>query len=477
MYDVVIIGAGLGGLECGALLAQRGRKVLVVERERTIGGCLQSFGRKNATAFDTGFHYVGGIGEGQSLHEAFASLQLLDLPWHRLNLEGFEKISIGSKSYTFDQGFDNFAKSLSLHFPNEREGIRRYADLLRRVAEAKGEMATQLNEKLMGISAWKYLVGNFKDPLLIDVLSGASMKMELRRSTLPLFTFAHVNSSAIEGSWRIVGGGHQIANRLADVIKSNGGEIVTSSRVIELIEENGRITKAWCATGKKYEAGVFISDLHPTTTCRLVRHPQKMRKSYIYRMDNLENTFGMLTVQLHLRPGYMPYLNYNHYIYRNPDVWSLHENNDPVGGIMISSYVPTDGSLYTKQIDLLTPVPLDKFKQWEKTKIGRRGEDYYALKEKIASRCIDIAEDFYPDLRKSSRAIVSSPLTWQTFTHTPQGTAYGARKSYNDPLSNVMSPRTPLPNLFLTGQSVAVHGVHGVTQTAFETVKYVENYG
>lgn len=472
MYDVVIIGAGLGGLECGTLLSQRGYRVLVLEQGKRIGGCLQSYARKS-TIFDTGFHYVGGIGEGQSLHVAFAILGLLDLPWHRLDIHGFEKISIGSQSYTLDQGFDNFAQSLTQQFPNESEGIRKYTDLLRNITTARGDEAIRLNEKLMNTSAWQYLADTFKNPMLIDVISGTSMKMELRRATLPLFTFAHVNSTFVEGSWRIVGGGQQIVDRLASRIRGNGGEVVCNAEVVELVERDGRVVEARCANGNSYEAKVFISDIHPASTCRLVKHPQKLRQSYLYRMFRLENTFGMFTVQLHLRPGFMSYLNYNHYIYRSPDVWSLHENNDPVSGIMISGCVPGDGSRNAKQLDILTPISLSTFRRWEKTCIGRRGVNYEILKDKIANKCLDIAEDYYPGLRKASRAIVSTPLTWQNYTLTPNGSAYGVRKNYNDPLSTIISPRTSLPNLFLTGQSLAVHGVYGVTQTAFETVKAV----
>jgi phytoene dehydrogenase-like protein len=38
-FDVIVIGAGVGGLTCGALLAQRGLKVLVAEKNRKVGGC------------------------------------------------------------------------------------------------------------------------------------------------------------------------------------------------------------------------------------------------------------------------------------------------------------------------------------------------------------------------------------------------------------------------------------------------------
>src|SRR6266851_8285046 len=42
-YDVVVIGAGLGGLTAGAILARAGRKVLVIERRNSVGGAASSY--------------------------------------------------------------------------------------------------------------------------------------------------------------------------------------------------------------------------------------------------------------------------------------------------------------------------------------------------------------------------------------------------------------------------------------------------
>ena len=52
-YDVIIIGSGLGGLECGYILARHGRRVLLLEQGAQPGGCLQSY-RRREQAFDTG---------------------------------------------------------------------------------------------------------------------------------------------------------------------------------------------------------------------------------------------------------------------------------------------------------------------------------------------------------------------------------------------------------------------------------------
>ena len=91
-YDVIVIGAGLGGLECACLLSQAGRSVLVLEKEHQTGGCLQSY-RRRGLDYDTGFHYVGGLGEGQSLHDAFARLGK--------GIPAFIKVRKGIRGLTF----------------------------------------------------------------------------------------------------------------------------------------------------------------------------------------------------------------------------------------------------------------------------------------------------------------------------------------------------------------------------------------
>ncbi len=42
-YDVIIVGSGIGGLTCGALLSKRGYRVLVLEQHHQVGGYCSSF--------------------------------------------------------------------------------------------------------------------------------------------------------------------------------------------------------------------------------------------------------------------------------------------------------------------------------------------------------------------------------------------------------------------------------------------------
>ena len=285
MNDVLIIGSGLGGLECGALLAKQGFRVLVLERSNQPGGCMQSF-RRGGLHYDTGLHYVGGLAPGQAMHKAFAQLGLMDLPWQRMD-EDFDHIIIGGRHFAFHQGYEAFVEGLAKDFPHQREALQSFVQRLQNITASD-----------MDVCAYDYLCQTFSDELLLNVVSAAAMKTELRRESLPLFNFAHTCSSYIESSWRLRGDGNLLVNKLIDTIKQAGGEVQTNSRVVRLTEDDGCITKAVCADGTTYEAGYFISDIHPAVLCQLLEVCPSVRKAFRRRMTSGENTCGMFTAQL-----------------------------------------------------------------------------------------------------------------------------------------------------------------------------------
>ena len=473
-YDAVIIGSGLGGLECAHILSKAGMSVLLLERGTQAGGCLQSY-RRLGLAFDTGFHYVGGLDEGQSLHSAFRHLGLLRLPWQRLD-NHFDRVTIGNQTFSFAQGYDAFVETLTAAFPAERDALNKYADMLKQCGEQQFDaLNPQTGEssvlsRFFETSAYQYLTETFHDPLLINVLCGTSLKMELRKESLPLFTFAHGNGSFIESSWRLKGDGSLIVNSLADGIRMHGGEIICNAEVRELVEKDGKLVHAVCSNGEIYEGTIFISNIHPAVTCNLVKQSSRMKKVYRSRITHLENTFGMFTVSLRIKPQTLRYFNWNQYIYKEPDVWAFHLKNNPVSGVLVSCRIPEDGSKYVQQVDLLTPMNWSECEQWSHTEVGRRGEDYKAMKKRVADECITLAERFIPGLRdRITGCYTSTPLTYRNYTLTPEGSAYGLRKDFRNPMITLLSPRTPISNLLLTGQNLMLHGLHGVTMTSLFT--------
>ena len=133
MYDVIIIGAGLGGLECGYILSKNGMNVCIVERERELGGCIQSF-KRGKSSFDTGFHYIGALDEGESLHHLFTYLNLMDLPWVRLD-DDFDHVILNGQEYIFRSGHEAFFEEMCSRFPHQRENLRKYVNTLKKVGD------------------------------------------------------------------------------------------------------------------------------------------------------------------------------------------------------------------------------------------------------------------------------------------------------------------------------------------------------
>ena len=115
--EVVIMGAGMGGLFCGALLAKRGVRVTVLEKNASIGGGLQTFTR-NGETYETGMHVAGGFNEGGILNSICRYLGIRD----RLRIrESDLMLSVtytdSGRTYDLPAGREAFIRYLSGLFP------------------------------------------------------------------------------------------------------------------------------------------------------------------------------------------------------------------------------------------------------------------------------------------------------------------------------------------------------------------------
>ena len=465
----VIIGAGLGGLECGVILSKEGWKVTVLEKGLQAGGCLQGF-RRGGFTFDTGFHYVGGIDEGGPLHPLFRYFNLLDLPWVRLDKDCFDEVVIGGESFPFAMGYKPFVDALAERFPSERPGLEKFTARLRDIGDHIFDaFAGQMNPAFAE-SAWEFLVSCTDNPLLQKVLSGTSLKLQLSRESLPLYVFAQISGSFVHSSHRLRGGGPAIVERLVSQID---GEVRTGAAVTGIIEEGGLVKAVEINGGERLEADAFISDIHPVALFSLLGEDSGIRKIYRKRISSLENTAGMFTANILLKEGALPCLGRNVFVHTaDEDPWA--PDLSRTQSVMVHFYpeVWPDGS--AKAIDLLSPMPASALQEWDGTTIGHRGQKYLALKESKASECIALAGTRLSGLGEAvDKVFISSPLTWRDYTASFDGSAYGIMKDWRNPLGSVISPRTPLANLYLTGQNLNLHGILGTSMTSVLTASAV----
>ena len=462
--DIIIIGSGLGGLEVALMMAREGRKVLVLERQHQAGGCMQSY-RRGRLNFDTGLHYVGGLEEGGQLYDAFESLGLMTLPWMQMDADCFEEIHIGGRTFRWPQGKKRFINAMKNYFPDEEKGLDLYGELL----DCTDELWMQKT------NAWEYLTSIISDPLLLQVLSApATCKMELRKETLPLFTYVHGIAPFIESSWRLAGDGNMLVSCLVEQIRAYGGEVLTDKDVVSLKEEDGRIVQALCADGTSYEADFFVSNAHPAVTCSLVGESALMKKVFRRRMGMQPNTFGIFTLHLQLRSSSLPYFNHNKLVFAEPDCWDMAVDKSlAVKGIMMSARIPEKGGNVVN-IDILTPMLWEVVEEYDGTKLFHRLKAYKEMKARVAEQCLALAETVIPGLGEMIlKTWSSTPLTYKDYNLTPEGSAFGFRKDFSNPMMTIVSPKTQIPNLFMTGQSLMLHGLHGVTMTAAYTCQEI----
>ena len=229
--------------------------------------------------------------------------------------------------------------------------------------------------------------------------------------------------------WRLRGGGKTLADALA-----LGQDIRLRKQVTSV--ENRTVT---CADGSCFSADAVVSAIHPKALLRLLRDP--VRKAWRTRIETRQDSPGIFTVNVKLRPGALPYINHSIFL---------------SGKVMIHFGEPApDGS--ARSIDLLA------FDTGALPQTVMPGSE----RASRALSLIHIAAQRLPGLPDAvEKYWTSTPQTWERFTGTPGGSAYGICKRSPE---DYLAPQTPLPWLFLTGQNLGLHGILGTSVSALNT--------
>lgn len=470
-YDVVIIGSGLGGLLCGNILSKEGFNVCVLEKNHKLGGSLQTFGRK-AVFFNTGLNYTESLDNGQVLNQYFRYFGIIDkLKLRRLDSNGFDVISFNDEKYNLAMGKENFIETLLKSFPKEKEGLTNYIKTITDICSSISfytfteDRLNIFENNFLGKSASDFISSNISDQRLQNILAGTNLLYAGVKNKTPLFTLALINNSFIESAWRIEDGSHNMVKFLADNITANNGMILRNAKAEKFFFDGGKIKAVQLQTGEMIEASKFISNIHPSHILDMVE-PSMIKPSFSARINGMEDTMGMFTLYLVFKKNKFPYLNYNFYHFNQDDVWIAGDYNKekwPQNYVLLCT-ATSKSDKYAESASVITYMNFDELLKWEKTFTGKRGNDYLEFKKEKAELLLRNVEKQFPGIQESVEAYyTSTPLTWRDYTGTRAGSAYGVLKDYNRPLESVILPKTKIPNLYLTGQNVNLHGILGVT--------------
>lgn len=474
---VVIIGGGLGGLTTGVILQRNGYDVLILEQGTQIGGCLQCFHRKGVK-FETGMHFIGSAYPDQTIGKLMRFLEMDDIKLRELNRECYEIISLDGDRFKYAIGREAFIDGLASYFPNQKDNLVRYYDIIEDIASASSvnslkhaEGNSMVNLYYQRVSIDSVLEELIDDPLLRNVLVGNLPLYAPKRGATPFSQHAFVMGFYNRSSFRIAGGSDNIAKSLSRTLERHGGEIRLNSRVTKILCDDTQAIGVEVNNELFEKADIIISAAHPTPTMRMI-DSRIIRPAFRQRMIDLPNTMGSFSVYLKFKPGSLPYMNSNFYGYRKDTPWDC-ENYSELSwpeGYLYMHFCEDADQEYARSGVILSYMKYEDVSRWAGTKIGRRGAEYDEFKRLHAEKLIDCVERDFPDIRKHIDCyFTSTPLTYEDYTGTESGSMYGVEKNIHLGLACRVPHKTRIPNLLFTGQNINSHGFLGVMVGAIVT--------
>lgn len=492
-WDAIVIGSGIGGLSVAALLSKyAGKRVLVLERHYTAGGYTHSF-KRPGYAWDVGVHYVGEMQDPASATRAvFDHLTEGQLAWHAMP-DVYDRVRIANRTFDFPKGKDNLRASLKQAFPGEAPAIDRYF----RAVDAAGKasrfyFAEKAVPRPIAMLAGGLLRRSFVrwasrttlevlreftgNQELVGVLTAQWGDYGLPPAQSSFGIHAIIASHYFEGGSYPVGGAARIAETIAPLIERNGGKIVISAEVTEILIENGAAVGVKMADGREFRSGLVVSDAGARNTFeRLASSPQaSCCRAMREQLRKLPPSLAHVSLYVGLKQSAAEAgLNgTNLWIAPTPDhdanlARFLQDSSQPFPMLFISFPSAKDPEFEKKHpgratIEVVALAPYDWFERYQDSTWKKRADEYNTLKGFLRQRLIQELERAVPSVAgKIDWAELSTPLTTRHFMNYSRGEAYGLAATPERFTTRALAPRTSVRNLYLTGQDVSSLGVVG----------------
>lgn len=488
-WDYIVIGSGMGGMTSAALLAQLGKRVLVLEQHYVPGGFTHTFRRKR-WRWDVGVHAIGEVTQEAMVGRFLNKVTEGALEWVSLGPVYDEFIFPGGFEIGFPDTRPKFREVLLDAFPAEGKAIDEYFLLVKEVAKSmRGHYLART------MPPW---LGNVAQPILgrkasrlfsqrtVDVIAGLTQNEKLRTVLTSQWGYygsppsessfaghALVAKHFFYGGYYPKGGSQRIAETLMAPVIRAGGAVRIRADVKEILVEGNTAIGVKLANGEDILAKRVISGIGALETVNHLLPERYTEATWARRVRTLKPSPAHVCVYLgfqgDIREAGAGSANKWFYETWNHDIteWDFRKE-EVVAPVLYTSFPslkdpehnPGPEQLHTGEI--VTFLPVEAFAKWDGTRWMRRGEDYEALKGELTERLTDQLCSYMPGLKsKIVHAELSTPLSTLHFTRAAKGAIYGLEATPERFANPWLRPRTPVKNLFMAGCDVAMVGVIG----------------
>ncbi|MBX2908461.1 MAG: NAD(P)/FAD-dependent oxidoreductase [Chitinophagales bacterium] len=504
-FDVIVVGSGMGGTATAALLAKEGKRVLVLEQHYTAGGFTHAYMRRGYL-WDVGIHYVGEMqNEKNLMTKLFKYLSNDQLKWADMG-EVYDKMIFGKEVYDYAKGKEEFKAKLKTYFPepNDQLAIDHYVQA---IYDAQRAQMGFFTEKLLPrflqpfLSTWlrkkalkwnkttlEVLQSITQNRKLIAVLTGQFGDYGLPPAESSFMMHAILAKHYMRGGNYPVGGAGKIFETIAPAICEAGGEIFVNAPVKEIILKNNKAIGVKMESGEEYFAPTIVSNTGINTTFKKLLPKEIVQQNHLdKKLTQLTPSVGHVCLYIGLRhsksslnlgkanywifpDNYDHDLNIKNYL-ANPD------SEIPVVYISFpSAKDPAWEAEFPERstIEIVTLAPYEWYAAWSNQPWKKRGQDYEAQKEKLSQRLLEKLFEQEPQLRdKIDYYELSTPLSTKHFTNYEVGELYGINHDVKRFSQTFLRPKSPIKNLYLTGQDIVSCGVGGALSAGLLTASAI----
>jgi len=474
-YDVVVIGAGNGGLTAAATLARKGARVMLLERHNIPGGCATSFCR-GRFEFEVSLHQLSGVGTSEKpgpLRNTFDRIGILDkielLPMSDLyRIMVFDKIDV-----TLKPDLNETLSILQNHFPGEKEAIRSYFSL---VYELFPQLASvfYLNDPETSREKYplyyKYALKNadqvlgqfFKDPLLKLVLSPYWGYMGLPPKHMGFIDLVTLYFAFLEfGPYHIKGGSQAMSNAIADTVIENGGTIRYNCGVEKILVEDGRVMGVVTEHGQEIATGHVVSNASKVTTYTELIDSEQVPSEVFdeLRQTSISQSGFVLFMGLDCVPEEVGLHESTNFIFGGTDMNLAYERmrTIEIGDqdlMVLSCYNIIDPDFSPPGTSQVAAVTLKYGDAWMRVP----PHQYAGEKYRVADDMLHVIERAFPGLRSHLEEIeVATPLTHMRYLGHPRGAIYGFDHFVKDS-ELFIPPQSTIKGLFAVGGWIGYNG-------------------